>query len=112
MEVLPEAEVALSGVAEDRHDVLARAELLRDLEVVAQRTNGRQAAVSFLFGIPSGRHVARDDVVREVVNRVRLEPASPGDTVPYQIDGDVVGTLPVEISMDPRPLSIRLPVAD
>ena len=80
-----------------------------DFEVVAQQSNGRRAALSFLFGIPSGRHVTRDDVVRKVVDRVRLEPTSPGDTVPYQIDGDVVGVLPVEVSIDPKPLWIRLP---
>jgi diacylglycerol kinase (ATP) len=80
-----------------------------DFEVVVQRGNGRRAAVSFLVGIPSGRHVTRDDVVREVVDRVRLEAASPGPAVPYQIDGDVVGNLPVEISIDPKPLWIRLP---
>lgn len=83
-----------------------------DLEVVVQRSNGKRAAMSFLLGIPSGRHVARDDVVREVVNRVRLEPGSPGDVVPYQIDGDVVGTLPVEISVDPQQLWVRLPASD
>ena len=47
--------------------------------------------------------------LREVVDRVRLEPASPGDAVPYQIDGDVMGVLPVEVSIDPKPLWIRLP---
>ena len=83
-----------------------------DLEVVAQRSNGRRAAMSFLFGIPSGRHVIRDDVVREVVGRVRLEPATPGDAVPYQIDGDVIGMLPVEVSVDPKSLWIRLPAQD
>ncbi len=80
-----------------------------DLEVVAQRSSGRRAAVAFLSGIPSGRHVERDDVERGVVTRVRLEPASPEDVVPYQIDGDVVGVLPVEIGVDPEPLWIRLP---
>jgi diacylglycerol kinase family enzyme len=80
-----------------------------DLEVVAQQSNGRRAAVSFLFGIPSGRHIARDDVVRKVVDRVRLEPVLPGPAVPYQIDGDVVGVLPVEVKIDPKSLWIRLP---
>lgn len=80
-----------------------------DLEVVVQRSSGRRAAMSFLFAIPSGRHVSRDDVVREVVDWVRLEAASPGDTVPYQIDGDVVGVLPVEVKIDPKHLWIRLP---
>ena len=78
-----------------------------DLEVVALRSHRRGATISFLFGIPSGRHVTRHDVVREIVDRVRLEPASPGDVVPYQIDGDVVGTLPVVISIDPQPLWVR-----
>lgn len=81
-----------------------------DFEIVTQQTNGRQAAMSFLFGIPSGRHVTRHDVVREIVDRVRLEPASRGDAVPYQIDGDVVGVLPVEVTIDPRLLWIRLPL--
>ncbi len=81
-----------------------------DLEVVAQKTAGRRAAASFLFGIPSGRHVSRDDVSREIVQSVRLEPASEGEQVPYQIDGDVVGVLPVEIGIDPLSLMVRLPV--
>ena len=80
-----------------------------DLEVVTQLSKGRRAAIAFLSGIPSGRHVARDDVVREVVSRVRLEPAAGNDAVPYQIDGDVSGFLPVEIRVDPLPLRIRLP---
>jgi diacylglycerol kinase family enzyme len=80
-----------------------------DLEVVVQRSIGRRAAVAFLTGIPSGRHVERDDVDRNLVTHVRLEPASPEDEVPYQIDGDVVGVLPVEIGIDPAPLLIRLP---
>jgi diacylglycerol kinase family enzyme len=80
-----------------------------DLEIVALKSNRRGATISFLFGIPSGRHVARQDVVREIVDQVRLEPASPAEVVPYQIDGDVAGTLPVEITVDPRPLLVRLP---
>ena len=80
-----------------------------DLEVVAQRSTGRRAAVSFLFGIPRGRHIARADVTRDIVERVRLEPASTSDVVPYQIDGDVIGSLPVEITIDPRPLRVRMP---
>lgn len=80
-----------------------------DLEVVALRSNRRPATIAFLFGIPTGRHVTREDVVREIVDVVRLEAAVAKVAVPYQIDGDVVGTLPVEISIDPRPLLVRLP---
>ena len=82
-----------------------------ELEVVAQRSNGRRAAVSFLAGIPSGRHVRRGDVICESVTRVRLEALEGGEKVPYQVDGDLVGVLPVEVSIDPEPLWIRLPLA-
>ena len=80
-----------------------------EFEVVTQRSRGRRAAMSFLAGIPNGRHVRRDDVVREFAARVRLEPADSGESVPYQVDGDISGVLPVEVSIDPEPLWIRLP---
>jgi diacylglycerol kinase (ATP) len=80
-----------------------------DLEVVVQRQHGRRAAMAFLLGIRSGRHVRRSDVVREITRRVRIESAAASAAVPYQVDGDVVGTLPVEISIDPKPLTVRLP---
>lgn len=82
-----------------------------DLQIVAQRSRGRRAAIGFLSGIPSGRHISRDDVLDEVVSRVRLEPHFEGEKVPYQIDGDVIGNLPVEITVDPQALWIRLPAA-
>ena len=81
-----------------------------DLEVVAQRSSGRRAAASFLLGIPRGRHVHRLDVMREVVGRVRIEPAAADTMVPYQVDGDVVGMLPVEVGIDPQSLWVRLPL--
>jgi len=82
-----------------------------DLEVVAQQRSGRKAALSFLFGIPSGRHIALDDVIRQTVEEVRLEPVSPTASVPYQIDGDVIGRLPVEIRVDSRSVLVRLPAS-
>jgi diacylglycerol kinase (ATP) len=81
-----------------------------DLEVVAQQSSGRRAAASFLLGIPRGRHVHRRDVMREVVGRVRIEPAPADAMVPYQVDGDVVGMLPVEVGIDPQSLWVRLPL--
>jgi diacylglycerol kinase family enzyme len=93
-----------------RHAATPGADPFRaDLELVAQRGSGRRAAAAFLLGIPSGRHVKRDDVVRGVVHEVRLEPVSEGDPVPYQVDGDVAGVLPVKISVDPQVLMVRLP---
>ena len=81
-----------------------------DLEIVARRGVGRRAAISFLFGIPSGRHVEHPDALRAAASQVRLEPALPVEEIPYQIDGDVTGMLPVEIAVDPRPLMVRVPV--
>ncbi len=81
-----------------------------DLEVVVQRSTGRRAAAAFLFGIPRGRHVHRRDVVRETVSRVTIEPARPDSAISYQVDGDVVGVLPVEIGIEPQPLWVRVPV--
>lgn len=83
-----------------------------DFEVVSQRTAGHGAAAAFLLGIPNGRHLRRPDVTRVIVDRVRLESVDDGVPVPYQVDGDVVGTLPVEIHIDPQHLKVRLPAAD
>jgi diacylglycerol kinase family enzyme len=80
-------------------------------EVVSQRTAGRGAAAGFLLGIPSGRHLRRGDVTRMIVDHVRLEPVDHGVSVPYQVDGDVAGTLPVEIRIDPQRLKVRLPAS-
>lgn len=80
-----------------------------DFEIVVQKSVGRSASLSFLCGIPRGRHVRRADVVRELVSTARIESAVADSTVPYQIDGDVVGTLPVEIRIDPHPLWVRVP---
>ena len=48
--------------------------------------------------------------MREVVGRVRIEPAAADAMVPYQVDGDVVGMLPVEVGIDPQSLWVRLPL--
>jgi len=94
-----------------RHRATPGADPFRDdFEVVVQKSIGRRPALGFLLGIPAGRHLSRDDVSRELVDRVVLAPAPPGAEVPYQIDGDVVGNLPVEVSIDPQPLWVRLPV--
>ena len=81
------------------------------LEVVVQRRAGWLAAAPFFFSIPLGRHLKRRDVVRRTVDRLRLEPEDPGRRVPYQIDGDPAGELPVEVSVAPEVLWVRLPVA-
>jgi len=79
------------------------------LEVVVQRGVGRRAAMAFALGIPFGRHLKRRDVVRLGSRRVLLEPATEATEVPYQVDGDPVGTLPVEAWISEKTVSIRLP---
>ncbi len=78
-------------------------------EAVVQTRAGRGAAVPFALGIPGGRHVRRRDVLRFQVDRVALEVEASQGAVPYQVDGDVAGELPVEIWVDPEPLVLRLP---
>ncbi len=95
-----------------RHRATPGADPFRaDLELVAQLSFGRRAALAFVAGIPSGRHVQRPDVIRTAVDRVRLEPDPASAPSAYQVDGDLVGTLPVEVSIDPRTLVMRLPVS-
>jgi len=79
------------------------------LEVVLQRRAGWLAAVSFFLSIPLRRHLRRRDVLRRTVERLRLEPEVPGERVPYQIDGDPAGELPVEVSVAPETVWIRIP---
>lgn len=62
------------------------------LEAVVLTRFGRGAAVPFFFGIPRGRHLAQPGVERLSSSEVRLEG---GEDIPYQLDGDAVGHLPV-----------------
>jgi diacylglycerol kinase (ATP) len=86
------------------------------LEVVTLTRHGRKAVVPFFFSIPSGRHLRMRGVQRCAAREVRFE--GHGD-IPYQLDGDPAGFLPVTIQASdervwvlvPR-LSGRLPRAD
>jgi diacylglycerol kinase (ATP) len=80
-----------------------------ELEIVVQRSVGRRAAIPFALGIPLGRHVRRRDVVRVNRGRIRIEPIPDDAEVPYQVDGDPVGTLPVEAWIADDKLLVRLP---
>ena len=121
---LPRMEVRLEGKSVDagwvvvgksrcyagRHRVTPGADPFRDdVEVVVQKSRGRRSALGFLLGVPTGRHLARRDVLREIVDKVSIHPATENSEVFYQIDGDVVGRLPVELVIDPQTLWVRLP---
>ena len=62
-----------------------------DLDVVTLTRHGRAAVVPFFFAIRSGRHLGMAGVRRASCREVVLE----GDGVPYQLDGDPAGFLPV-----------------
>jgi diacylglycerol kinase family enzyme len=79
------------------------------LEVVVQRGVGRRTAIPFALGIPLGWHVRRRDVVRFNGHRVLLEPARDRTEVPYQVDGDAVGRLPVTAWLAEETVTVRLP---
>lgn len=78
-------------------------------EVVVQESVGRVAALGFALGIPFGRHLRRRDVTGRSGERLTLTPSDADSRVPYQVDGDAAGLLPVSLSTDPRPVRVRLP---
>jgi diacylglycerol kinase family enzyme len=79
------------------------------LEMVGLQSASRRAVIPFTFGIATGTHLRRRDVISVPLSRMRLEPALEAHPVPYQIDGDCCGMLPIEIWVDPEPLQVRLP---
>jgi diacylglycerol kinase family enzyme len=62
------------------------------LETVLMTRHGRLAAVPFFFAIPSGRHLRLRGVERHATAEVRL---TGDERIPYQLDGDPAGHLPV-----------------
>jgi diacylglycerol kinase (ATP) len=62
-----------------------------ELDVVTLTRHGRRALVPFFFSIPSGRHLRMRGVRRTSTREVRLG----GAGLPYQLDGDPAGILPV-----------------
>jgi hypothetical protein len=77
------------------------------LEVVTLARRGRMAVVPFFFSIPSGRHLRMRGVRRRPAVEVRLEgPAG----VPYQLDGDPAGVLPVAARGTDERVWVHLPL--
>jgi len=62
------------------------------LEVVTLTRHGRAAVVPFFFAIPFGRHLRMRGVRCSMADEVRLDG---GGDIPYQLDGDPAGFLPV-----------------
>jgi diacylglycerol kinase family enzyme len=68
--------------------------------------HGRAAVVPFFFAIPFGRHLRMEGVRRSQADEVRLEG---GEDVPYQLDGDPAGFLPVTARASDERLWVLVP---
>ncbi len=78
------------------------------LEVVTLRRTGRAAVVSFFAAIPAGRHLDLPGVDRRPASEVRLA----GDGIPYQLDGDPAGHLPVTARASDERVWVVVPQRD
>ena len=77
-------------------------------EVVTLHRHGRTAVVPFFFAIPSGRHMTMRGVRHTAAREVVIEGEG---HVPYQLDGDPAGTLPVTATAAEEALLVLLPAA-
>ena len=78
-------------------------------QMVLNRSRTRRSALAFVGALARGKHLSRPGVERCDLDTVRLEGVSGSSPLPYQVDGDFKGHLPVEISIHPEPLVVRLP---
>lgn len=79
------------------------------LELVAQRRVGRWPAIGFALMLAAGAHTRRRDVDRCLASSIELRPTVSDVRIPYQVDGDPVGVLPVRIGVEDRTLKVRVP---
>jgi diacylglycerol kinase family enzyme len=73
------------------------------LDVCAFKEGSFWSGLRYLAGVLLGRHKAWSDCVSLRTRRLRIEADEP---VPYQLDGDPGGYLPVEIHVLPERLSV------
>lgn len=76
------------------------------LDLVNLNRGSVPAGLRYLLSLPGGRHLKRSDVSRHSATRVTLTSSV---RVPYQIDGDYAGRLPVEIEVLPRHVTLLCP---
>jgi diacylglycerol kinase family enzyme len=79
------------------------------LETVLLTRHGRLAAVPFFFAIPFGRHLNMRGVERHATTEVLL---TGDERIPYQLDGDPAGHLPVTARATPERVWVRVPRTD
>jgi diacylglycerol kinase (ATP) len=67
---------------------------------------GLGALAAYVWAVWRGRHLVRADVRTGRATRLTLDAAGP---VPVQVDGDPLGTTPVEIDVMPGALTLVAP---
>ena len=77
-----------------------------ELDMISFRRGSVGSGLRYVWGIVTGRHLRDPDVTRRRVGRVVWES---GARVPYQLDGDYAGHLPVTIECLPARVRLRLP---
>jgi diacylglycerol kinase (ATP) len=75
-------------------------------ETVVLKRHGRLAVVPFFFAIPSGAHLRMKGVERFTSQEVVLEGP---EVIPYQLDGDPAGHLPVTVRSSAERLWVLVP---
>lgn len=65
------------------------------------------SGLGYVAGIRTGSHLSHRDVQRFRADSVRITST---ERVHYQIDGDYIGPLPIEIAMRPQAIGLILPV--
>lgn len=76
------------------------------LNLVTLLRGSIRSAFAYWFAILLGRLSPRDDVNRHSLTGLTLRSRQ---RVPYQVDGDYAGRLPVEIAIEPSRVLLRLP---
>ncbi|MEX2142405.1 MAG: diacylglycerol kinase family protein [Pirellulales bacterium] len=76
------------------------------LDVCAFQSGSCWSGLRYLFGILTGRHQTMRDCVTAQATQIVLEAAEP---VPYQLDGDPGGWLPLTIDVLPRRMTVIVP---
>ncbi len=79
------------------------------LQAVINTGRSKRSAAAFCVGLFRGRHLRRPGVETVTGERFRIEAADPSFDLAYQVDGDIAGPLPVEVSIDPQILTVRIP---
>ncbi|NNE01172.1 MAG: protein BmrU [Pirellulaceae bacterium] len=78
------------------------------LDVIAFEKGSLVSAARYILGIARGRHVRFKDVIRRKAQRIEI---SSDVRIPYQLDGDYVGRLPLKIETLPGRVHLLLPPA-